>query len=165
MKANTNNCEKNGICLAKRRDIPECARIMKNIYNSNILSEGWTDKSAKALCEFYYNLQPDLFFVAKRNNKVIGFSYSYIKPWADGNHLMVEEISVDPRQRKFGTALMLIKQVFNVAINKYHITKIEGVTYEDKNGAPFKIYKRMGFKRIKDLFLIECNVSKIQPWL
>lgn len=155
---------KGEIVLATPTDIEGCAKILKDIYNSNVLSEGWTKQSSKAICEFYYNLQPDLFFVAKKEGKVVGFSFSYIKPWADGNHLMVEEISVDPNFRKFGTALKLISNVFDVAIKKYNITKVEGTTYEDENGAPFKIYKKLGFKKVDDLFLIECDVNKIKSW-
>ena len=78
---------------ASKNDLRACAEILKSIYNSNILSEGWTDESALNICKFYFKLQPDLFFVAKADKKVVGFSFSYIKPWADGNHLMVEEIT------------------------------------------------------------------------
>lgn len=66
--------------------------------------------------------------------------------------------------RKFGTALKLITQVFDVAIKKYNVSKVEGTTYEDENGAPFKIYKKIGFKRIDDLFLIECDIDKVKSW-
>ena len=152
------------IVSASQKDLPGCAKILKDIYNANVLSEGWTDESSLNICKFYYNLQPDLFYVAKKEGKIVGFSFSYIKPWADGNHLMVEEISVDPKFRKFGTALKLISQVFNVAIKKYNISKIEGTTYEDENGAPFKIYRKIGFKKIDDLFLIECDVDKVKSW-
>lgn len=152
------------ITLVNKDELFECAAILREIYNSNILSEGWTEKSSLAICEFYYKMQPDLFFVAKREGKVVGFTFSYIKPWADGNHLMVEEISVDPNYRKYGTALKLISKVLAAATKKYNITKIEGTTYEDETGAPFKIYKRLGFKKIDDLFLIECDASKLKSW-
>lgn len=152
------------ITLATTKDLSQCANILKSIYNSNILSEGWTDESSLAICKFYFKLQPDLFYVAKKNGQVVGFSFSYIKPWADGHHLMVEEISVDPNFRKHGTALKLITQVFDTAIKKYNVSKIEGATYEDETGAPFKIYKKLGFKKIEDLFLIECDAKKIKNW-
>lgn len=77
---------------------------------------------------------------------------------------MVEEIIVDPKHRKYGTALKLISKVFEIAIEKYNISKVEGTTYEDETGAPFKLYKRIGFKKIDDLFLIECDVDKIKYW-
>ena len=145
-------------------DLTQCAEILKSIYNSNVLSEGWTDQSALEICKFYFKLQPDLFFVAKADDKVVGFSFSYIKPWADGNHLMVEEISVDPNYRKGGTAYNLISRVFKTAYLKYNVTKVEGTTYEDENGAPFKIYKRLGFKKVEDLFLIEIDANKFKKW-
>ena len=39
----------------------------------------------------YFKLNPDLFFVAKNIDEVVGFTFSYIKPWADGNQLMAED--------------------------------------------------------------------------
>lgn len=152
------------ITKASKKDLTGCAKILKDIYNSNVLSEGWTDESSLAICDFYFKLQPDLFFIAKKEGKVVGFTFSYIKPWADGNHLMVEEISVDPNYRKSGTAIKLISKVFETAINRYNISKVEGTTYEDENGAPFKIYKKIGFKKVNDLFLIECDANKLKSW-
>lgn len=152
------------IVKATKSDLAGCASILKEIYNSNILSEGWTDESSLAICEFYFKLQPDLFYVAKKEGKVVGFTFSYIKPWADGNHLMVEEISVDPNFRKTGTAIKLISKVFEVAIKKYNISKVDGTTYEDENGAPFKLYKKIGFKKVNDLFLVECDADKLKSW-
>lgn len=157
--------EINGVISgASYDDLPQCAKILKDIYNNNVLSEGWTDESSLNICKFYYKLQPDLFLVAKKDGKVIGFSFSYIKPWADGNHLMVEEISVDPNYRKGGTAIKLISKVFEIAIKKYNAIKVEGTTYEDEGGAPFKIYKKLGFKKIQELFLIECDAKKFKTW-
>ncbi|MBQ2864104.1 MAG: GNAT family N-acetyltransferase [Clostridia bacterium] len=152
------------IVKASKADLVGCAKILKDIYNSNVLSEGWTDASSLAICEFYFKLQPDLFYVAKKEGKVVGFTFSYIKPWADGNHLMVEEISVDPNFRKTGTAIKLISKVFETAIKKYKISKVDGTTYEDETGAPFKLYKKIGFKKVNDLFLIECDASKLISW-
>ena len=152
------------IVRAGAEDMNGCARILREIYNNNVLSEGWTEESSLNICKFYYKMQPDLFFVAKKDGKVIGFSFSYIKPWADGNHLMVEEISVDPNYRKGGTAIKLISKVFETAIKKYGVVKVEGTTYEDENGAPFKIYKKLGFTKIQDLFLIECEANKFKTW-
>lgn len=152
------------VVRASADDLLACAKILKDIYNNNVLSEGWTEESSLNICKFYYKLQPDLYFVAKKQGKVVGFSFSYIKPWADGNHLMVEEISVDPNYRNGGTAIKLISKVFETAIKKYNVVKVEGTTYEDENGAPFRIYKKLGFKKIEDLFLIECDANKFKTW-
>ena len=53
------------ICLAKREDLKSCAKILREIYNSNVLNEGWTEESSNKVCEFFFKLNPDLFFVAK----------------------------------------------------------------------------------------------------
>ena len=54
------------IKLAEKQDLPQCAEILRDIYNNNVLSEGWTVESSNAICEFYFKLNPDLFFVAKK---------------------------------------------------------------------------------------------------
>jgi len=53
------------IVLAKKEDLPQCAEILREIYNNNELNEGWTEKSSMAICNFCFKLNPDLFFVAK----------------------------------------------------------------------------------------------------
>ena len=93
------------IKLAEKQDLAQCAEILREIYNNNVLSEGWTEESSNAICEFYFKLNPDLFFVAKdKMGWVVGFTFSYIKPWADGNQLMAEELSVKEGYRNLKIA-------------------------------------------------------------
>lgn len=146
---------------ARKADMGDCARILMDIYNNNVLNEGWTIKSATTLCEYHFAHQPDLFFVVKRAGEIVGFTFSYIKPWADGNHLCVEEIAVEKSARAGGTAQELVTELVRVAMNKYQIAKVDGTTFEDETGMPFKIYKWLGFTRVDDLFLVECDAQKL----
>ena len=143
------------IKLAKKTDLSQCAEILREIYNNNVLNEGWTEQSSRAICEFYFRLNPDLFFVAKNKEEVVGFTFSYIKPWASGNLLMAEELSVREVFRRQGIASRLLKTLVSVAKEKYNITYVNGTTYDGDNEMPFSWYKRIGFVKVKDLFLIE----------
>ena len=147
--------------LAKKKDLKECAKILMEIYNNNVLNEGWTDESSYAICEFYFKMQPELFLVAKVANEVAGFTFSYIKPWADGNQLMIEEISVKEEYRKQKIATSLLKTLIQKAKDKYNVTCANGTTYLGENDMPFSWYKRIGFKKVDDLFLIEGKTDEV----
>ena len=149
------------IKLAEKSDLPECAEILRDIYNNNVLSEGWTVESSNAICEFYYKLNSDLFFVAKDDTQVVGFTFSYIKPWADGNQLMAEELSVKESYRNQKIASKLLKVLVETAKHKYNITCVNGTTYNGENNMPYSWYERIGFKKVEELFLIESNPEDI----
>lgn len=149
------------IKLAYKEDLTQCANILREIYNNNILNEGWTIESSNAICEFYFKLNPDLYFVAKNNDEVVGFTFSYIKPWADGNQLMIEELSVKESYRQQKIASRLLKTLVETAKQKYNITCVNGTTYNGENKMPYSWYERIGFKKVADLFLIEGATDNI----
>ena len=146
---------------ANAKDLLQCARILRDIYNNNVLNEGWTEKSSIAICNFYFKLQPDLFFVAKDKDKVVGFTFSFIKPWAEGNQLMAEELAVVEEYRKQKIATKLLKTLLSNAKNKYNVSMVNGTTYNGLNGMPYSWYERIGFNKVSDLFLIEANVDDV----
>ena len=149
------------IKLAEKKDLTQCAEILRDVYNNNVLSEGWTNESSNTICEFYFKLNPDLFFVAKNEDEVVGFTFSYIKPWADGNQLMVEELSVKESYINQKIASKLLRTLVETAKQKYNITCVNGTTYNGENKMPFSWYERIGFKKVEDLFLIEGNPNDI----
>jgi len=59
------------IKLAQKSDLPKCAKILKDTYNNNVLNEGWTEESSIAICDFYFKINPDLFFVATRGVRLL----------------------------------------------------------------------------------------------
>lgn len=149
------------IKLAEKKDLSQCADILRDIYNNNVLNEGWTVESSNAICEFYFKLNPDLFFVAKNEDEVVGFTFSFIKPWADGNQLMIEELSVQESYRNQKIATRLLKILIETAKKKYNITCVNGTTYNGENKMPYSWYERIGFSKVEDLFLIQGNTDDI----
>lgn len=148
----------------KKNKLKDCAKILRDIYNNNVLSEGWTEETSLKTCQFFYKQNKDLFFVAKNEQgQVVGFTYSFIKPWSHGNMLMIEEISVDENYRQHGIAKALMLKLVETAKEKYNITNVMGEPYLDKNTPwiPFDWYKKIGFSKIEDLFLMEGETDKI----
>ena len=149
------------IKLAEKNDLSDCADILRQVYNNNVLNEGWTKESSNAICEFFFKLNPDLFFVAKIEDEVVGFTFSYVKPWADGNQLMIEELSVKETFRKQNIGSILLNTLVETAKANYNITCVNGTTYNGENKMPYSWYERIGFKKVEDLFLIEGNPDNI----
>ena len=152
------------ISLVKKKELKECAKILMDIYNNNVLNEGWTEATSLNTCNFFFNQNKDLFFVVKdTNNKIIGFTYSFIKPWSQGNMLMIEEISVDKNYIRQGIANALMIKLIETAIEKYNITSVSGEAYLDKDAKwiPFNWYQKIGFCKTETLFLIEGEPNEI----
>ena len=146
------------INLATQKDLQSCARILMDNYNSSVLNEGWTIKTATKLCNFFYKMQPDLFFVVNDERLLIA---SHIKPWAKGEVLMIEELSVDKRYRKQQIATNLLLNLVTIAKKNYKVVSVNGTTYIDKNGMPYSWYDKINFKKVDELFVIEIGASEL----
>lgn len=140
--------------FVEKNDISEVAKLYVKVYSQFLPNEGWTFETAKKFIEYNYEKQPDLFFVAKDENKIVGFSFGYIKPWSDGNQLMGEELVVDADYHRQGIAKQLFKNLVQIAQEKYKITLVNGTTYSGHDGMPYSWYKRIGFTKVDDLFLV-----------
>ena len=55
--------------------------------------------------------------------------------------------------RKQKIASKLLKTLVETAKQKYNITCVNGTTYNGENKMPYSWYKRIGFKKVEDLFL------------
>jgi len=139
----------------KQDDVSKCAGIVMEIYNNNILNEGWTEETSNAFVGFVFKIQPDLCFVAETDGDVIGFAIGFIKPWSNGNILMEEELSVKEKYRRKGVAKELMKETLKTVIEKYNIVSMCGTTYNEENEMPYSWYKRIGFIKSDELYIIE----------
>ena len=140
-------------------DLVQCATIIIDIYNNNELHENWTSDSALAFCTHFKNLNPHLFLVAKKEKEVVGFIITSIKPWSDGNHLFIEEVSVKEKYRKNGIASNLLMTNISYAKEHYDIKHINAETYGAVSQMPFSWYSRIGFKKNEETYLINCSIG------
>jgi len=150
----------NKVIRVEKEMLPQIADIQKRVYAYFVDSEPWTHETALAFMEYSYNLQPDLFFVLFHDEEIAGYIIGCIKPWADGPHLICEELIIDfPHQGK-GLAQFLAVRIIEEALKKYNITSVEAQTYENELGSPMKIYKQFGFKK-QHYFLIKADAKKV----
>jgi len=141
-------------------DFSELAKIYTLAYNSVNIGENWDDSSALKLLKHLYSEQPDLFFVAEENGKVVGGITAPIKPWWDGNHLTDGELFVHPNNQKHGLGKLLIKKLFTEAKKKYDAVSWDTFTHR-VHEHPLKWYKSLGFKEIEKWVMIEGNVDLV----
>jgi L-amino acid N-acyltransferase YncA len=144
------------IRLIKEQELKRVAEIYKKAYNNLNSGENWTDKSAYKLLKHLFNKQPDLFFAAEADGKLVGGFTAGIKPWCDGDHLAANEIFVDPDYQKQGIGNELAKVMYKTALEKYNVVLVEGTTFRNLE-FPLSWHKAKGFEEIKDWMLISAD--------
>lgn len=142
----------------KKTDIKRLAEIYVRAYTIYDIDENWNKEKAKKTIGCLLKLQSDLAFVAENKTNVVGAFIARIKPWFDGNHLIVEEIFVDPEYHKLGIGSELSKVAYKKALDKYKVTSFEAITFA-KTKFPMSWYKSQGFE-VKDDWVVICGDVK-----
>jgi len=145
--------------LITKEEVEETGRVYKEVFGASSFNENWPVEKAVDFVTYLYRVQPDLFFVAKLDGKIIGGIAGFIKPWLDGNHLADCELFVLPEFQKQGISKLLSKQQVQAAIEKYDITVVEFLT-GNENEFPFTYYKRCGFEK-SHLVHMEIRVEEL----
>ncbi len=145
---------------ANTTDLKELAQIYAYAYNSLNIGENWNEITALALIRFLYENQPDLFFVAEIDNKIIGGIVASIRPWWDGNHLIDGEVFVNPDYQKKGIGINLIKKLLTTAKNKYKAISWDTYTHTIHTH-PLKWYKSIGFEEPSHWTMIVGDIEKV----
>lgn len=135
----------------KLEDIEKVAEIYKLAFNK-ATSESWTDESARKFINYWFQKQPDLFFITEANEEIVGGIVAGVKPYYDGNNLVDIELFVHPKFQGRKIAKMLLKELIEKAIEEYHITVVSGITY--KTEFPLNWYRKIGLKK-NDLVYLE----------
>lgn len=146
--------------LATEGDLKELSEIYTVAYNSINIGETWTPESAYKLIEYLFNDQPDLFFVAEVDSKIVGAIVATVRPWMDGNHLIEGELFIHPDYQKKGIGVKLIKQLFTNAKEKYGVVAWDTYTHIIHEN-PLAWYKQLGFEEIKQWTMITGNVDHV----
>jgi GNAT superfamily N-acetyltransferase len=151
---------KTKIRLAREKDINILSKIFFKVYTDFDVGEKWNEGSSYNLMSYWFKRQPDLFFIAKKDNKIIGAFVAGIKPWWDGNHLVDGEIFVDPtyQKQKVGTKLSI--KMYEAAIKKYNIKYVDAVAFKNFE-FPLNWHKSLGFNEVKEWTIISGGVNKI----
>ncbi len=149
------------IRLAKKEDIPELAKIYKDLYDNVDIGEDWTIEKATELLTYWYNKQSDLFYVAIEDDKPVGAIVSGIKSWFDGNRLVDTEIFVSNDYQGRHIAKDLTIYHLRQAKLKYNANTMEFHTYGDETEFPQNWYNRIGFKKDDELIIMNGDIEDV----
>ena len=153
------------IRLVKLEDIENLSYIYKELYDDVEIWESWSVETAKNLLSYWYNRQPDLFFVAEVDGRVVGGIVSGIKPWFDGNRLVDGELFVDCRYQERHLWKELLKKHLFEAKKIYNAKVIEFHTYGDETEFPQNWYKRIWCKKDNELIIMNGEIEDILKYL
>ncbi|MBO5033577.1 MAG: GNAT family N-acetyltransferase [Lachnospiraceae bacterium] len=140
--------------------VDELADLYVKIYKETNPKEKWNNLSAKRFILYFYNLCPDLFFVAKLNGKIIAGVWGPVKPWWDGNKVYDLEIFVDNEYQGKGVSKLILFHYLEIAIKKYNVNSIEAITFNDRE-FPLSYYKKIALDKDQQLVLLEGKAQEI----
>ena len=140
-------------------DVPVLAKLYLQSYATR-QEEKWDVQTCGELLSFLYQKRPDLCFVVEQDSNVVGAVFGSIKPWWDGNHLILEEIFVDPAIHGKGVGKILLKEVCEKAVSQYQATHIEAMTFRDTE-LPKNWYFNHGFHEINEWMPIEGSIKEV----
>lgn len=146
--------------LASESDLEALADIYTTAYNILNIGEKWEKESALKLIKYLFKDQPDLFFVAQDNGKIVGGIVATVRPWWDGNHLIEGELFVHPDNQGQKTGIKLVKKLFSTAKEKYGAVAWDTYTHIIHEH-PLAWYKKLGFEQIKQWTMIEGNIDEV----
>jgi len=147
------------VVLAKKEEVLQIAQIYVDAFAS-APSEHWTKETAENLLNYWFQKQPDLFFIAIDDNKIVGGITMGVKPWWDGNRLQDGELFVAPECQKQGVGKQLLKRVLKEAISRYQVSTLEGITFSS-DSFPRTWYEKIGLKKSDDLIIVTGDCQKI----
>lgn len=150
------------IRLASKNDLKEIAILNSNVYNKLKIGEEWNAEGSEKLMEFFYKFQPDLFFVAKYKNVLVGAIVALVKPWWDGNHLTDGEFIVDTKYQRLGIGSKLLKKLFTVSKRKYKAKSWDTYTHR-VHDHPLRWYKKIGFQETQNWVMISGKIDDVLP--
>ena len=141
-------------------NIEELADLYIRIYKDTNPKEKWDIHSAKKFITYFYELCPDLFFIAKTKGKIIAGIWGPVKPWWDGNKVYDLEIFVDKEYQGKGISKLILTHYFEAAIKKYNVNSVEAITFSDRK-FPLCYYEKISLSKDPQLVLLEGNAQEI----
>lgn len=143
------------------QDIMPLAELYKHAYNTlHVLDERWTKETAHAFISHFYRRQPDLFFVAEVNGKIVSAAVAAIQPWWDGNHLVEGEVFTDPAYNNTGIERHLVRELIVAAREKYHVVAWDTIMPNIHNH-PLGQFEAFGFTEIPHWKAVSADVASM----
>ena len=145
--------------LLEEKEIPQLAEVFMRSFNASAFEEKWTQETAEVFLNHFFKKQPDLFFVAVADSKIVGGAVTEITPYWFGNMMEKSELFVDPDFQNKGVSKKLLQTLLSESIKKYQATVFSGIT-TTKAEFPLSWYKKIGMKET-DLVYIEGKPEEV----
>lgn len=130
---------------ASKKNLPEINRIFIEEYSKPPYNEKWPVEKSLAKLKRY--LKEGSIFVFKKDNKIVGFIIGSVHLWDKGDEGFINEVVVSKKFQGGGYGKKLITYFIKDS-------KKKGAIYvallSNPRSKAFKIYKKMGFKILKD---------------
>lgn len=144
----------------EENDLNEIANLYVNIYKETNPREKWSLKAAEKFIRYFYNICPDMFFVAIIDDKIVAGIWGAIKPWWNGNKIYDLEIFVSKEYRGYGISKLVLEYYLEIALQKYQVVSVDAITFNDRE-FPKNYYERIALKKDEQLVLLTGDVKEI----
>lgn len=143
----------------QKSDIDVLSTLYAKAYSSRS-EEKWSIDTIQQLLIFLLIKQPELCLVMEKEQQIIGAVFGSIKPWWNGNHLILEEIFVDPDIHGKGVGSSLLNEVCKKAQELHAATYVEAMTFRDAD-FPKNWYFTHAFEEIKEWIPLEGTIENV----
>lgn len=159
-KSNKKEIKIRTIC---KKDLPTLAKVFMDAYKPENTGEYWTVKTSLEVVKYWHDRSPkNLQILAEIEDKVIGAFFVDVKPWWDGYRMIDGEFFVLTEYQKLGAGKKILKELVNIAQDKYKCNCFETITFTPENKHPLKWYKRLGFEIDESLVVINADLTKLK---
>ncbi len=125
-------------------DLPRVAQLYAEIFSAPPHNEGWTYDRALEHLEELWRVCGSSCFVAKQQDRVVGFAFCSFHSWWVGKVMRIEEQGVDFRLQRHGIGTMLLEHCLAAGQELHRISMVEVVTPRTAPAAEF--YSSHGFQ-------------------
>ena len=129
----------------KKSDLPECLPIFIKEFSENPYNEKWNKKLALKKLEEHFSGKNKYCFVAKENEKLIGFAFARTFQWHDGRNGFIEEIVVEKHYQGKGIGTKLYAKAESGMKKKENIRRVWLIT--EPSSRAWKFHERNNFKK------------------
>ena len=141
------------IRLLDMADIPACAGILCDVYNTELWQCRWSQDTAAAYLTDYAEARRFVGFVAEMEGRVVGAAFAHGKIWWNNTELALDELFVAPAHQGQGVGRRLMEAVEAYAAQH----RLAGVTLSTNRHAPAPdFYRRRGY--------VDCEHVLFMAW-
>ena len=94
-------------------DLEDCARLYVKVFSEWPYEEAWCITQAHHYLSRFWKFDPEHCLLALDKDDVIGAMFGYCYPWQDRINYYMQELFVDPDQRRSGHGRRLVRHLLD----------------------------------------------------